>query len=156
MINKQGLELLESFEGCILHPYKCPRGIWTIGIGSTCYKNGQPVRETDRPLKDKAEAYELLNDHIKGISYTLERFLQKIPWKLTENQFSALICFAYNLGTGPIVEADRTMHDAIKSRDHKKVVAAFLVYNKATIDGQKKELPGLTRRREAEKALYLS
>src|SRR5271166_1618700 len=91
-INNAGLELLKSFEGCRLTSYQDQKGIWTIGWGCTAgVHEGQTItqEEADQMLVNALAATE------KGVSS-----LVKVP--LTSYQFSALVCFAYNVGLGAL------------------------------------------------------
>jgi lysozyme len=87
-------------------------------------------------------------------------FLIKSSVLLSDQQYSALVSFAYNCGTGTILDSGRSMHQAIKSDNIIKIADCFLIYNKATKKfGPFKrtvELAGLTRRRKAERYLFLN
>jgi lysozyme len=156
MINKQGLELIELFEGFSPNPYLCQRGVPTIGIGSTTYKDGSPVTLKDSAI-NKILAYDLLNFHVEIISNKIGKFLDSIHLKLNENQFSALVCFSYNLGIGPIIKEGRSVNEALKKRDHKLIAGSLLLYVKYTDNNGNKQISnGLQRRRKAERDLYLS
>lgn len=159
MINEKGLSLIKEFEGLFLHPYRDPVGIPTIGYGTIRYKNGQHVTLNDNSITEK-EASELLEYEVNEKAAKVDEFLNREEIALNENEFAALVCFAYNLGPGPVIISGRTMCEALKSNDKDRIADAFLIYNKAqaTVNGSKvmKELPGLTRRRKAERALFLT
>ena len=133
-INKEGLELIKSFEGCRLVAYKCPAGVWTIGYGHTAgVTQGMVINQTqaENMLKSDMKKYEkYVTDNVK------------IP--LNENQFSALVSFCYNCGVGNL----RTL---VKGRTAAQIAEAMLLYNKAS----GKVLNGLVRRRKAERELFL-
>ena len=133
-INNYGLELIKSFEGCRLVAYKCPAGVWTIGYGHTAgVTQGMVI------TKEQAENM-LKSDMKKYEKYVVDNV--KIP--LNENQFSALVSFCYNCGVGNL----RTL---VKNRNAAQIAEAMLLYNKAS----GKVLAGLTRRRKAERELFL-
>ena len=145
------LKLIREFEGLKLKPYLCSAGVPTIGIGSTYYSDGVKVSLKDNPITE-SHAYELLLSRIKKDAERLETFLKKNQIVLNDNQFSALISFSYNLGLGPILSLGRGLNMALKTKDPSKIVKAIRLYDKVG----KVALNGLTRRREAEVALFLS
>lgn len=139
-MNQKGIELLKHFEGFRSEAYKCPAGIWTIGYGFTAgVKPGDRITE--------AEAEERLREELarfeKAVSDT-------IKVKLTSNQFSALVSFTFNLGAGALKSS--TLARVLNQGDYQTAANEFLKWNKAG----KKVLPGLTKRREAERELFLS
>ena len=133
-INKEGLELIKSFEGLALFAYLCPAGVWTIGYGHTAgVSKGQVItkEQAENMLKSDMKKYEkYVTDNVKIA--------------LNENQFSALVSFCYNCGVGNL----RTL---IKGRTASQIAEAMLLYNKAG----GKVLNGLVRRRKAERELFL-
>lgn len=139
-ISPRGIELVKQFEGCKLTAYVCPAGVLTIGYGSTGphVKAGMKI--------DGAQANTLL---LKD----LERFeagVNRLSKKHTQGQFDALVSFAFNLGLGNLEKSTLLkLHNAGK---HTEAADQFKRWNKAG----GKVLAGLTRRREAEAALYLS
>lgn len=133
-INKEGLDLIKSFEGLRLTAYKCPAGVWTVGYGHTAgVYEGMVINQdqAENMLKSDLKKYEkYVTDNVK--------------LELTENQFSALVSFCYNCGVGNL----RTL---VKNRTLAQIAEALLLYNKAG----GKVLSGLVRRREAERQLFL-
>ncbi|MBV5282152.1 MAG: lysozyme [Paludibacter sp.] len=87
---------LKRYEGFIPKPYLCPAGVPTIGFGSTRYPNGVRVSLRDKPISlDKA---------IEMLLYDVAQFEKDVTFltksiKLNQNQFDALVDFAYNLGS---------------------------------------------------------
>ncbi len=132
-ISTTGLNLIKSFEGCRLTAYKCPAGIWTIGYGHTGnVKFGQKITQA------KADAY-LKSDLAKFEKHVAS--YKKYNWN--QNEFDALVSFAYNVGSITQLTANGT-------RTKKQISEKILAYDKAA----GKTLAGLTRRRQAEKALF--
>lgn len=133
-ISTTGLNLIKSFEGCRLTAYKCPAGVWTIGYGHTGgVKSGQKITQT------KAESY-LKSDLAKFEKHVMS-YDKKYNWN--QNEFDALASFAYNIGSITQLTANGT-------RTKKQISEKILAYDKAA----GKTLAGLTRRRQAEKALF--
>ena len=144
-IGEKGLALIKEFEGCKLQSYKCPAGVWTIGVGSTRYADGTPVK-AKQALPGEAAAMQLLAHTVGAYEHTVNA----IGVPLTQNQFDALVSLCYNIGSGNLISS--TLAKMLKAGNDKAEVAKqFLRWNKAA----GKELAGLTRRRNAEAELFL-
>lgn len=154
-LNKRGRELLIEREGLYLKPYLDSAKIPTIGIGTIAYEDGRKVRMSDGPITE-ARAIVLLDFELKDKAETLEKFCTKKGLILNENQFSALLSFAYNLGCGPIIDSGRSMHQALITG--KGIREAFMMYDKAKsgLFGRLKSVRGLTIRRKMEADLFYS
>ena len=139
-INKAGLELVNGFEGLRLKAYLCPANVWTIGYGST----GSHVREG--LVITEAQAEELLRSDLRRF----EDFVAANCSPATDNQFSALVSFAFNVGEGAL--KDSTLRRMHLEGDYAGAAEQFKRWNKAG----GRELPGLVRRRAAEAQLYRS
>lgn len=156
-INEKGRTLLIEREGLYLRPYLCSAKIATIGIGTTFYPSGKKVTLNDPPITEK-QAYEYLDHELESKSMVIDGFCKENNIVLNDNQFSALLSFAYNLGCGPIIDKDRSMSQALISGSKKKIADAFMMYNKAKagLFGRMIEVKGLTIRRKMEADLYFS
>jgi len=143
-INSDGLRLLKSFESLELLAYLDPVGVWTIGYGTTMI-DGQPVYRGLRITEAEAEAL-LQND--------LNRFERAVRNGVTidinSNQFSALVSFTYNVGSGAFQGS--TLRRRLNQNDIAGAADEFLRW----VRGGGSVLPGLVRRRDAERALFLS
>lgn len=144
-LNKASLDLIKSFEGLSLKVYKDSIGIPTIGYGTTFYEDGKKVTMND-PEITETRAEQLLAIHLDTFAASVEKLVQ-VP--LTDNQFGALCSFVYNLGAGSLSQS--TLLKKLNAKDYAGAALEFEKWNKA--GGQ--VLPGLTRRRQAEKALFL-
>ena len=133
-------ELIKSFEGLELEAYLCPADVWTIGYGHT-----GDVKEGDTITK--AEADELLDKDLEKFRSGVNRCV-KVP--LNENQFGALVSFAYNVGIGSLQSS--TLLKLLNAGDYDAAADQFPRWNKSG----GKVLTGLTRRREAERAVFLT
>jgi lysozyme len=141
VINQKGIDLLKNFEGIELKAYLCPAGILTIGYGST----GQHVKPGMTITEREAET--LLRSDLQRFERCVEASV-KVP--LTDNQFAALVCFTFNVGEAAFKSS--TLLKLLNQGDYEAVPAQLLRWNKAG----GKVLNGLTRRREAEGALFLA
>ena len=146
-IGQNGIALIKEFEGCKLKAYKCPAGVWTIGIGSTRYANGSKVKEGDK-LRDESEAGELLKATLATFTHAVNTAIHP---PMTQNEFDALVCLCYNIGTTGF--ATSTLVKLFNADVSKMEISQqFLRWDKAG----GKPLAGLTRRRAAEAKLFLS
>jgi len=143
-IGEKGLELIKQFEGLKLETYICPAGVPTIGYGTTKI-DGKKLTIGMQITKEQAEGY--LRNDVKVFENHVQR-LVKVP--LTQNMFDALVSFTYNLGAGNLGRS--TLLKKLNDRDYGGAAEELLRWNKAG----GKVLNGLVRRREAEKALFLS
>jgi lysozyme len=144
-LNKKGIEMMHKYEGIKLTAYLCPAKVWTIGYGNTFYEDGTKVKQGDKITKERADQL-FINITNKNFA---EPLLKLIKVKLNENQFSALVCFAYNVGTGALAKSTLLRKVNINPNDL-TIRNEFLKWNKAG----GKVLNGLTKRRESEANLY--
>ena len=147
--NQAGIDLICEFEGFYSKPYLCPANVPTIGYGTTIYPDGKKVALSDSPIT-KEQAKEYLAHDLKKEEDNLNEITKKLGITLNENQFSALISFAYNLGFGKISSPSSTVNRGLKSGDHALTCHGMSLYNRAA----GKVMRGLTRRRSAEIELY--
>lgn len=144
-INKEGKDLITKWEGLRLKPYLCSAGVATIGYGSTRYENGKGVKLTDPPItKERAnELFELTIDKYEKAVFTLG------PDELTQNQFNALVSFAYNLGVTAL--ANSTLMRKVNANLNDPTIAAEF---RKWVNCNGKPLQGLINRREDEIKMY--
>ena len=137
-INTEGLELIKEFEGLRLQAYLCPAKVWTIGYGSTGphVKPGMVITE--------AQADKLLRDDLARF----ERAVAQTCPVATDNQFSAMVSLAFNVGEAAFGKS--TLAKLHNAKDYAGAALQFPRWNKAG----GKVLAGLTRRRAREQALY--
>lgn len=131
-----GLAIIKQFEGCRLKAYKCPAGVWTIGYGHTGgVVSGQSITQT--------QADALLAADLEKFEKKVEKYNDK--YRFSQKEFDALVSFAFNLGSIDQLTAGGTRSRAV-------IADKMLLYNKAGGN----VLEGLTRRRKAERELFLS
>ena len=134
-INKSGLNLIKKYEGCKLTSYICPAGVLTIGYGHT----GKDVKPNQTISKKKAIS--LLKKDLARFERHVQSYNYIYEW--TDNEFSALVSFAYNIGNIDQLTAYGT-------RTRSQIRTAMLKYVKAN----GKTLQGLVKRRKAELKLF--
>jgi lysozyme len=99
--SKKCYDLIKQFEGFSPKPYLCPAQVWTIGYGSTRYEDGRYVTAKD-PHIDEARAISIMQETLKEYENAVNRYV-KVP--LNQNQFDALVSFAYNLGNKALLNS---------------------------------------------------
>lgn len=141
-INKEGLEIIKSFEGLRLHAYVDPATGGepiTIGYGHT----GKEVKLGQHISLERANL--LLVEDVKKFEKGINNLIKV---EITLNQFSSMVSLAYNIGIGNFSRS--TLLTLLNRRDYKGASAEFLKWNKAA----GKVMAGLSRRRAAEKNLF--
>lgn len=135
-INETGLTLIKKFEGLRLKAYKCAAGVWTIGYGHT-----KGVKEGDVITEKEAEA--LLQEDLDKFIDHVRYYDETYNYNFNENEFSALVSFAFNIGTlRGITNGGKRTKFQIGSKFNAYVYAGG------------KKLNGLIKRRAAEYNLY--
>lgn len=135
-------DFIEAWEGCRLTAYKCPAGVWTIGVGHT-----QDVTEHDEITYEQSR--DLLRRDLELVKHNLAPFINV---HVTEGQFVALVSLAFNVGVGYVVRQCPRLMRALNAGDAEACAHEFLDINRAG----GKVLAGLTERRRAEAKLFLS
>jgi GH24 family phage-related lysozyme (muramidase) len=141
-VSQKGIDLIKKFEGIRLTAYICPAGVLTIGYGHT----GSDVKSGMRITEEQAE--KLLWQDTESAQQTVSSFVNV---KLNQNEYDALVSFTFNVG--PTAFVNSTLLRLLNHGADRKVVAGeFGRWVKA---GSDEPVPGLVRRREEEKKLFL-
>jgi lysozyme len=156
-ISARGIQLIKHWEGVRYRPYICSARLHTVGVGHVLY----PVQ--GRLPLDQRDAYPLelhdnrtfSKDEVNGILSTdLIRFevgvARLFPLVLTQGQNDALVSFSFNLGLGGVQRS--TLRQKILRGETQEAADEFLKFTR----GGGKILPGLVKRRNDERALFLS
>ena len=130
----KAIAIIKKYEGCRLTAYKCPAGVYTIGYGHT-----KGVKKNDKITQEKAEEY---------LQADLVRFMKNIDkydktYHFTNNEYCALLSFAFNLGSIDQLTAHGT-------RSKKTIASKMLLY----VNCNGKPLRGLINRRRDEFNLF--
>ena len=145
---KNGLELIKQFEGLELSPYLCPANVPTIGYGATYYKTTDKKVKLSDPKITKKYAEELLKGMLTTYEDGVRRYVQK---KINQNQFDALVSFAYNLGLGALKSSTLLKKINVNPNDP-DIKNQF----KRWVKSGGKTLQGLVKRRTKEAELYFT
>jgi lysozyme len=140
-----GIEMIKFFEGFRSAPYKCPAGIPTIGYGATFYPNGKKVTMADKAITEQ-EGTALLQNMLVSFEKYVDSYCVDT---ITQNQFDALVSFAYNLGPANL-KSSTLLKKVNANPEDETIHLEFMKWVKAG----GKTLKGLVRRREAESQLY--
>ncbi len=166
-VNDATVALVKSFEGIPdgdpttvkIDAYLDPVGIRTIGWGhaiadgSGKWLRGPENKAAARALYPGGITLEQAETLLKADLIDTARDVQSVVSRpLTDNQFGALVSFTFNLGLGNLRQS--TLLRKLNAADFTGGINEFAKWNKGTVNGVKKELPGLTRRRAAEMALF--
>lgn len=144
-VSKDALQLIKKFEGFCAQPYLCSANVPTIGYGATFYEDGKKVQIND-PAITEERATQLLLNVLKIFEKHVDSYTRD---DITQNQFDALVCFAYNVGVGALKSS--TLLKLVNSDpSNPQIKNEFLRWNKAA----GRALKGLTNRRNAEAELY--
>lgn len=143
-INAQGLKLIKDFEGLRLKPYLDVGGLPTIGYGTIRYEDGTKVTMKDNPINIQ-RAEQLLRHHLAEFESGVEK-LVKVT--INDNQFAALVSFAYNLGLGNLKSS--TLLKKVNAEDYTEAAKNFMKW--VNVNG--KPVQGLINRRTKEKELF--
>ena len=143
-VSRAAVELIKRFEGYRMKAAQLPDGRWTLGYGHTLTaRAGASVSEQD------AEAL-LLYDLIT-VAHAVN---ENTYTPLNQNQFDALVCFAFNIGTENFVRSAvlRRLNEGAPLQ----AACEMEMWRKADFEGERIVIDALVRRRSAEKALFLT
>ena len=143
----KGIELIKAFEGFRSKPYKCPAGIPTIGYGATFYPGGKKVTMADAPITEE-QGTELLQSMLVNFEKYVDSYCRD---DINQNQFDALVSFAYNLGPANL-KSSTLLKKVNANPEDETIRAEFMKWVKAG----GKTLQGLVKRRTAEANLYFT
>jgi lysozyme len=149
--------MIKHHEGVRYKPYRCPAKLWTVGVGHVLYpvQGRLPLDQRDSFPLESNDNRTFSSDEVNGIlSSDLQRFETGItklfPVVLAQGQFDALTSFAFNLGLGGVQRS--TLRSKVLRGEIEEAADEFLKFTR----GGGRILPGLVKRRNDERALFLS
>ena len=146
-ISQDGINLIKRFEGVRFKPYRCPAGLWTVGVGHLIgdgkqlpdsYNKTFTEREVDEILRQDLARFE------RGVAMQFP-----MSYRFTQGMFDALVSFSFNLGLGTLQRS--TVRSALLRYDKDKAGKSLLKYCRAG----GKILKGLQLRRQEEYKLLM-
>lgn len=145
-VSAKCMAMIKHHEGVRLRPYKCPAGLWTVGVGHLIGDGKSLPDSWNRSFTQEEVDAILAADLVR-----FERgVLRLCPTALTQGQFDALVSFSFNVGLGALQRS--TLRMKTNRGDKTGAAKEFMKWTK----GGGKVLPGLVKRRKDEAALYLS
>ena len=143
-VSKECLKMLAHHEGVRQKPYKCPAGLWTVGVGHLI-GDGKTLPDSWNKTFTLDEVYDILAKDVARFERGVNKYIT-VP--LRQNEFDALVSFSFNLGLGVLQRS--TLRQALNRGDKEMAIQSLLKYNKAG----GKVLKGLDKRRKDEAALF--
>ena len=166
-VPNQAVDLIKSFEGIpdgdpntvLIDPYLCPADVWTIGWGHAITEDGAQLKGSAHRSRAKAlypggitreQAETLLRGDLIPRAAVVASGARVA---LSDGQFGALLSLLFNIGAGNL--AASTLLRKLNEGDYAAAAEQFLVWDKARVNGVLTSLPGLLRRRKAERAMFV-
>lgn len=166
-VPQEAVELIKSFEGIPdgdpstvkIDAYLCPAGVWTIGWGHAIVDGGAQLKGAANKFRARVlypggitreQAEALLRADLIPRAASVSSLLRVAA---TDGQFGALIALVFNIGAANL--AASTLLRKLNAGDVAAAADQFLVWDKARVDGVLQPLAGLSRRRRAERAMFL-
>ena len=144
-VSERGIKLIKHHEGIRNRPYRCPAGLWTIGVGHLI-GDGKSLPESWNRIFTEEEIDGILKRDLRRFELGVRKMLPNVP--LRQHEFDALVSFCFNLGLGCFQRS--TIRQALLRGDKKAAMESLLKYCRAG----GKILRGLQIRRMDEKALF--
>ena len=147
-ISQDGINLIKRFEGVRNKPYRCPAGLWTVGVGHLI-GDGKQLPDSYNKTFTEREVDDLLRKDLarfeRGVTLQFP-----MSYQFTQGMFDALVSFSFNLGLGTLQRS--TVRSALLRYDKDMAGQSLLKYCKAN----GKILKGLQLRRQAEYKLLMT
>ena len=144
-VSERGIKLIKHHEGIRNRPYRCPAGLWTVGVGHLIGDGKSLPKSWDR-LFTKEEIDGILKRDLRRFELGVRKMLPNVP--LRQSEFDALVSFCFNLGLGCFQRS--TIRQALLRGNKKAAMESLVKYCRAG----GKILRGLQIRRMDEKALF--
>lgn len=144
-VSERAIKLIKHHEGVRNRPYRCPAGLWTVGVGHLIGDGKSLPKSWDR-LFTKEEIDGILKRDLRRFELGVRKMLPNVS--LRQHEFDALVSFCFNLGLGTFQRS--TLRQALLRGDKKAAMESLLKYCRAG----GRILRGLQIRRQDEKALF--
>ena len=156
-VSQRCKEMIKHHEGVRFKPYRCPAKLWTVGVGHVLYpdqgrlpldqRDAFPLKAEDNRTFSKAEVDGILSADLQRFEAGITKLF---PMVLTQGQNDALVSFGFNLGLGGVQRS--TLRQKVLRGEIEEAADEFLKFTR----GGGKILPGLVKRRQDERSLFLS
>ncbi len=145
-VSDKAIKLIKHHEGVRSKPYKCPAGLWTVGVGHLI-GDGKSLPESWNRIFTNEEIDGLLKRDLNRFELGVCKMLPNLS--LRQHEFDALVSFSFNLGLGTFQRS--TIRQALLRGDKEAAMESLMKYCKAG----GKILKGLENRRKDERKLFL-
>ena len=146
-VSARGIQLIKHHEGVRSRPYRCPAGLWTVGVGHLI-GDGKSLPDSWNRTFTQEEIDGLLKSDLRRFELGICKMLPNVP--LRQGEFDCLVSFAFNLGLGTFQRS--TIRQAILRDDKEAAMDSLMKYCKAG----GKILKGLLNRRTDERKMFES
>ena len=143
--NEAGIDLIKHYESLRRQSYLCPANVWTIGYGATRLWDNEPVPPFTTITEQQAD--DLLRRDLVDTEDFVSRLI-RVP--LTENQFSATVSLVFNIGAGNFQRSQ--IRQRINRKNYDGAASIWWQWRR----GAGRILPGLVKRRESERQLWMT
>ena len=143
--SERAIKLIKHHEGVRNKPYRCPAGLWTVGVGHLI-GDGKSLPESWNRTFTKEEIDGILKRDLQRFERGVLKMLPNVP--LRQHEFDCLVSFSFNLGLGTFQRS--TLRQALLRGDKKAAMESLMKYCRAG----GRILRGLQIRRMDEKALF--
>ena len=144
-VSKEAIKLIKHHEGVRAKPYKCPAGLWTVGVGHLI-GDGKTLPASWNKTFTNEEIDGILAADLKRFELGVHKMLPNVP--LRQHEFSALVSWCFNLGMGAFQRS--TLRQALLRGDKEAAMESLVKYCRAG----GKVLKGLQNRRLDERRLF--
>ena len=144
-VSKEAIKLIRHHEGVRAKPYKCPAGLWTVGVGHLIGDGKTLPKEWNKTFTNE-EIDAILKRDLNRFELGVHKMLPNVP--LRQHEFDAIISFCFNLGLGCFQRS--TIRQALLRGDKTQAMESLVKYCRAG----GKILRGLQLRRLDERALF--
>ena len=144
-VSKAGVALIKHHEGVRNRPYRCPAGLWTVGVGHLI-EGGKSLPERWNKTFTGEQIDAILKSDLRRFELGVHKMLPNVP--LRQHEFDSIVSFCFNLGLGCFQRS--TIRQAILRGDKKAAMESLVKYCRAG----GKILKGLQTRRLDERALF--
>ena len=145
-VSNASIQLIKHHEGVRYKPYRCPAGLWTVGVGHLIGDGKSLPSEWNRTFT-QAEVNGILAKDLRRFELGVSKMLPNVP--LRQHEFDALVSFCFNLGLGCFQRS--TIRQALLRGDKEAAMESLVKYCRAG----GKILKGLQNRRLDERRLFL-
>ena len=145
--SEQGRQFIESLEPLYLTGFVCPPNVMTIGYGHNFHYKGRPITNDTKITLEEADA--LLADDLVNIE---ERITALVTVPIVQNEFDAMVALAENISIEAFEKS--SVLRFFNAGDRTATARAFMLWNRANINGELVVVEQLNVRRQAEAALF--